>query len=394
MNTKHKRAAAALLAAAAAVALAVWLTSTRQPAEGATQKAEQPAAPSTRAGSDSLRYAEGAPQLTMIEARAIPSSALPLTDSLSARVAYDDDVTARIGVALSGRIVALKSAPGDRVKAGQVLAEIDSPDVGTAAADLGKARADEERKRLVMARAKGLVEGEAVAAKDWEAAQADYAQARAETARADLRLKNLNPHGLAVHGQRVSLASPVSGVVAERNATPALEVSPSLTAPLFVVTDPRHLWLMIDLPEKLLGRLKLGSAVAVESDAYPDERFAASVVQLGQVVDPNTRRVIVRARLDNPAGKLLPEMFVRASVLQDSGTGVRVPNSAIVNRGVYAFVFVETAPGDFQRRPVQLLTRGSDASFVGQGLQGGERIVVTGALLLDAELSARTGDGK
>jgi cobalt-zinc-cadmium efflux system membrane fusion protein len=63
-----------------------------------------------------------------------------------------------------------------------------------------------------------------------------------------------------------------------------------------------------------------------------------------------------------------------------------------VNRGVYAFVFVQPAPGEFQRRQVRLLTQGSDFSYVGEGLQGGESVVVSGALLLDAELSARTGD--
>jgi cobalt-zinc-cadmium efflux system membrane fusion protein len=141
-----------------------------------------------------------------------------------------------------------------------------------------------------------------------------------------------------------------------------------------------------------MSRVKRGDNVAVESDAYPDERFAARIVQLGQVLDPNTRRVVARARLDNASGKLLPEMFVRASVLQDSGSGVRVPNGALVNRGVHAFVFVETAPGQFQRRRVVLLTRGSDFSYVGEGLQGGERVVTTGALLLDAELAAPSGD--
>jgi len=387
MNFKKKRAGLALLATAA-VALAIWLIATRQPAQGTPLKTTQSAVPPTRNGPDRLHYPEGAPQLTMIQSREMSSSALPVTDSLNARVAYDEDVTARISVSFSGRIVALKAAPGARVKAGQALAEIDSADIGTANADLVKARADEVRKRLVMLRSKELVQGEAIAVKDWEAAEADHAQAQAETARAELRLKNLNPHGLAVRGQRVSLASPVDGVVAERNATPALEVSPSLTAPLFVVTDPRHLWLMIDLPEKLLGKVKLASAVRVESDAFPDEHFEGRIVQLGQVVDPNTRRVVVRARLDNPAGKLLPEMFVRASLLQDSGTGVQVPNSAIVTRGVYAFVFVETGPGAFERRQVQMLTRGSESSFVGEGLRGGERVVVTGALLLDPELSA------
>lgn len=390
MNMKKKWASITLLLVVTAV-LVLWLIGNRHPAQAPANQV-QASAPLMRSGPDTLHYRDGAPQLAMIQSQTISSSPVPATDPLSARVAYDEDVTARIGVGISGRIVAIKAAPGDVVKAGQVLAEIDSPDFGTAFADLNKARADEDRKRLVLERAKGLVPGEAIAAKDWEAAQADYTQARAEKVRAEQRVNNLNPHGLVVKGQRVSLASPMNGVVTERTATPALEVSPGLPVPLFVVTDTKRLWLMVDVPEKVLGRVKLGSSVTVESDAYPDERFTAKIVQLGQVVDPNTRRVVVRARLDNAASRLLPEMFVRASVLQDRGTGVRVPNSAIVNQGVYAFVFVQTAPGEFHRRQVKLLTRGSDFSYLREGIQGGESIVTTGALLLDAELSSRASD--
>lgn len=355
-------------------------------------KEDAPVPPAARGSANVLRYPEGAPQLLMIESQAIPASPVPLTDALNARLVYDEDATARIGVAISGRITAIKAAPGDSVKAGQVLAEIDSPDFGTANADLNKARADEERKRLVFERAKDLVQGEAIALKDWEAARADLALAKAETARAEQRLKNLNPRGLAIQGQRVSLTSPMDGVVTERTATQALEVNPALPAPLFVVTDPRRLWLMIDLPENLLASVKLGGPVEVESDAYPGARFPAKVVQLGRLVDINTRRVTVRARLDNPELKLLSEMFVRAYLLQDSGVGVRVPNSAIVNQGAYVFVYVQTAAGEFKRRKVTLLTRGGEFSYVGDGLKGGERIVTTGTLLLDAELTARASD--
>lgn len=336
---------------------------------------------------DTLRYSHSAPQLAMIEAQNIPASPVPLGDQLSAHLVYDEDVTARIGVSISGRIVALKAAPGDLVKAGQVLAEIDSPDVGTAYADINKAKADLDHKRRVYERAKDLGEGEAIAAKDVENAQADYVQAQAETARAELRLKNLNPNGMVIRGQRISLLSPMNGVVTERTATPALEVSPGMSSPLFVVTNPKQLWLMIDVPEKMLSQIKLGSTVAIESDAYPNEKFTAKIVQLGQAVDPNSRRITIRARLNNPDGKLLPEMFVRALVQQDSGTGVAVPNGALVTRGIYSFVFVQTAPGEFQQRKVKLLTRGSSVSYVGEGLKGGESIVTKGALLLDAELN-------
>lgn len=345
--------------------------------------------PSNGPANDSLRYPAGSPQLAMIHAEPLRLSAVPLAEALSARLAYDEDATARVSASVAGRIVALKAAPGDRVKAGQVLAEIDAPDFGTALADLQKARADEAHKRLVLERAQSLQPGEAIAARDVESARADLIQAQAETTRTEQRLKNLNPRGLPVQGQRVALTSPLDGVVTERNANPGLEVAPGMAGPLFVVTDPRRLWLLIDLPEKLIPRVRLGSSVVVESDAYGGQTFNAKVVQLGQVLDPNTRRAVVRARLDNAAGRLLPEMYVRALLLQDGGQGLAVPNSALINRGLYTYVFVQLADGTFKRREVKLLTHGSETSFVGAGLSDGEAVVVTGALLLDAEISSR-----
>ncbi len=133
---------------------------------------------------DRIQFPRGAPQLAMIQAQILPAVAMPAGDTLSARVVYDEDVTARIGVGVNGRVAAIKAAPGSPVRAGQVLAEIDSPDFGAALADLSKARADEERKRKAMERAKELVSGEAIAGKDSEAAQSDLDQAHAETSRA------------------------------------------------------------------------------------------------------------------------------------------------------------------------------------------------------------------
>ncbi|MEI7432373.1 MAG: efflux RND transporter periplasmic adaptor subunit, partial [Betaproteobacteria bacterium] len=88
------------------------------------ENAESAVPSATRVGSDILRYPADAPQLSMIQSKSIQPSPMPLTDALSARLGYDEDATARIGVGFSGRIVALKSAAGDSVKAGQVLAEI------------------------------------------------------------------------------------------------------------------------------------------------------------------------------------------------------------------------------------------------------------------------------
>lgn len=342
--------------------------------------------------SGSIRFVAGAPQLAMLQTQSLPLVPIPLSEQLSARVTYDEEVTARIGVSFSGRILALKAAPGDTVTPGQVLAVIDSPDFGTAYADLNKARADEKRKQLALKRAKDLVPGEAISTRDWEAVQSEYAQAQAETIRAEQRIKNLNPHGLKIVGQQVSLASPLQGVITERTASPALEISPNLTAPLFVVTDPKRLWVSIDLPESLLSKVQLGGVISIQSDAFPDHKFVGKIIQLGQTMNPNTRRANVLARVDNPEGKLLPEMFVRASVLQADGQGVRVPNQALITRGLYTYVFVEQAVGDFTLRRVKPIKRGVDFSYIGEGLGGDEKVVTRGALLLEAEFLASLGE--
>jgi cobalt-zinc-cadmium efflux system membrane fusion protein len=367
------------------IAIGGWLTirSLRTP---------EPTASSARApikvAADTVAFEPQAPQLAMIRAQPAPALEMPVADALAARVTYDDDATARLFAPVAARIVALEARPGDQVRKGQVLARVDAPDFGTARADLAKARADEERKRLAFERARELGPGEGIAIKDLEAARADYEAASAETARAAQRVRNLNPLSLPVDGQRVAITSPLSGVVAERNASPALEVAPGSQSPLFVVTDLRRLWLLIDVPERLLPLIKAGARVSIESDAYSGEPVDARIVQVGPTVDPNTRRVVARARIDNIEGKLLPEMFVRALVLQDAGRAVRVPNSAIVTAGIYSYVYVESAPGRFERRKVELALRGADSSYVSRGLQANEKVVVAGALLLDAEIVA------
>ncbi len=388
LNGKQK---ALVLLVLALILIAIWLFIGNGKKNNPAKSAQNAPVPEViTAGS--LRYETGAPQLALIKSQDIPLSSIPMADELSARISYDDDVTARLTPSFSGRILEIKAAPGDIVKTGQVLAVIDSPDFGLAQADVTKARADEKRKQLALKRAKDLVPGEAISNRDYESIQADYAQAQAETARAEQRLKNLNPHDLKIIGQKVIMASPMNGVVTERNASAAQEVSPGMTSPLFVVTDPKRLWLYIDLPETYLGQIKIGSDVSVTSDAYPEQIFKAKVTQLGQVINPNTRRATVLARIDNQEGKLLPEMFVRAAVLQNSGQGVRVPNESLIIRGIYTYVFVENKPGEFSLRQVKLLKRGIDFSYVGAGLKGDERVVTKGALLLDAELISRAGE--
>lgn len=360
---------------------------------GSTRTGSTPAAaevalvPATAKTPNVLKFDAGAPQLAALRIAAVEEAPLPVAEPLNGRIAYNEDATARISSPVAGRITSLRAVPGDRVAKGALLATIDAPDLAAAIADLRKAESDELRKKLSMERAQKLFDAEVVPRKDLETAAADQAAAHAETGRARLRLRNLAPESGA--GSGLALRSPVSGVVADRKANPSMEVQPGMADPLFVVTDLAHLWVLIDLPERYLSKVSTGLDVTVAVDAYPGETFRARVARIGQVMDPVSRRVQVRCDLPNPEGLLKPEMFARVSLLtRDGQRALRVPGSALVTEGLFSYVFVETSSGTFTRRKVELSVQDREYAYLGSGVNRGERVVVSGALLLQSELAS------
>lgn len=330
----------------------------------------------------------------MLRVAVVHAQPLPLAEPLSAHLAYDEDHTARLLPSWAGRIARVNVAVGDAVKAGQALAEVDSPDFGSAQADLAKAESDLALKQHALARAQELLDATVIARKDYEQARADCEQAQAEAQRARLRVAHLLPSGQVQRGERIPLSTPLAGWVTERAATPGLELGAGATAPLFVVSDLRHLWLTIDLPEHLLSQLHVGAAVQVTVDAWPDEAFTARLDRIGLVVDPNTRRVPVRAVLDNADLRLKPEMYARVVVPRPDNTqAIAVPNSALVGQGYDTQVFVQTGEGRYERRVAQVALRGNDRSYLASGVHDGESVVVQGALLLAAQLSDAPASG-
>lgn len=338
---------------------------------------------------DVLRFAAGAPQLSMLHILAAPLMPVPLAEPLNARIVFDESATARIASPVAGRIVSLSAQPGDTVKAGQPLAVIDAPDLGSAQADLVKAKADERRKSLALARATELFKGDVLPRKDLESIEADFEQARAESQRAALRLANLNPRNAHLSGQRMVLSAPLAGIVAERKANPAMQVRPDLPDPLFVITDLERVQVVVDVPEAHLAKIGVGQRIGVQVDAYPDERFAGRVERIVPGVDPATRRVQVRCSVENVDARLRPEMYARATLLADEHrTAVRVPNAALVTQGVQHFVFVEREPGVLVRRGVELAVQDREYSYLSAGVAQSERVVTSGALLLASELAS------
>jgi len=335
---------------------------------------------------DTVHFDPGAAQLASIRVEAATLAPVPLGEPLHARLAYNDNLTARVFAPIAGRITRLSLQVGDRVRAGQVLLALDAPELAAAVADLRKARAEDERRRLALERAQRLFDAGVMPRRELEGAQAEADVARAEAQRAERRLRNLS--ATDADSAAYTLRSPLDGVVAERRVNPGMEVRPDLPDPLFVITETSRLWVLIDLPERELALVRPGQRALVRADAWPTERFIATIERIGERVDPATRRVEVRAVVDNLERRLKPEMYVQVTLLPDQGQqAVRLPNASLVTQGLYSYVFVEGPPGFFRRRKVTLGVQDRTHAFVTEGVEAGESVVTTGALLLNSELA-------
>ena len=348
----------------------------------------EPAAKPVAARNNELRFAANSPQLNFIKVEPVVMLPEPLLDPLSARIAYDENHTARVSSPIAGRITRILVQPGDRVAAGQLLVTLDAPDFAAAVADVDKSAADLQLKQRAHARAKELLEAGVVARKDFEAAESDARQAEAENTRAKQRLRNLDNGGARGGGGSFELRAPIAGVVAERNVNPGFEVRPDQPNPLFVITDPTHLWVIVDLPEINIGAVHVGQDVIVEVDAYPERRFQAQVSSINEVLDPATRRIQVRCTIANPLRLLKPEMYARVTPIAGKQELLpRIANSALITEGLYSYVFVEKEAGVFERRRVELGLQGRSVTYVKAGLKADDRVVTGGALLLNSELA-------
>jgi cobalt-zinc-cadmium efflux system membrane fusion protein len=333
-----------------------------------------------------LRFEPGAPQLSYLKIQVAEVAPEPLIEPLTGRIAYDDNRTARVSSPIDGRVSRIEVQLGQKVTRGTVLAWLDAPDYAQAVADLRRDEIEVKQRQLVFERAKLLFDGEVMPRKEFEAAEADLREAEVELARARKRVEALGQDGLSARGE-FALRAPLAGVVTERAINPGTQAGPDTGKPLFVISDPDRLWVAVDLPEHNLGVLAAGQRVSVEADAYPGKMFEATVVNVGDVLDAATRRVQVRCALDNPGRLLKPEMYARVTPLAASGAQlVRLPNAALVTVGVESYAFVEREPGVLERRKVVTALQGRDFSFLRDGIAPGERVVVSGALLLNAEL--------
>ena len=308
--------------------------------------------------------------------------------TLPATVEADPAKLVRVLSPITGRIASLDKGLGDAVKPGDVLARIDSPDLMQAVSDAQKAKAALAMARQALARQRELGASEIAAKRDIEQAENDFEQATSEAARADAKLAQLGAAGAPLAGQArpqgpvLSVRSPIAGRVVDLNAAQGGYWNDT-TAALMTVADLSTVFVSASVGEQDLGALFVGQSATVVFDAFPGEPMKAQVRYIGELLDPDTRKVKVRMLFDNRGGRLRPGMFAKATFFTKPHRGLLVPSGSLVQSGFHSRVFVEVSPWRFEPRVVQLGPKIGDSVEIVAGLKSGERVVVNDGVLLN-----------
>jgi cobalt-zinc-cadmium efflux system membrane fusion protein len=330
-----------------------------------------------------------------IKVEEVKPQTLGETLTVTATIRPDADRLAHVAARVEGRIVAVPAKLGDKVRAGQTLATLDSVAVGEAhaawieaQAELGIAQADYKR-------AEALNVEEIIPRKDYLRAKADRDKAAAALRAATDRLRLLggspNASGTAVSA--FSVTAPFAGTVIEKKATLGELASPSES--MFSVADLSRVWIQADLPESALAKVRVGADAKVTVPAYPDEVFSGRVGHIGASLDKDTRTVAARIEVANGDGRLKPEMFATASieVAGDKREVISLPDAAIVLMDGRPTVFVH-AQGAYEAREVEPGERSGGRTVLKSGLLAGDQVVTSGAYALKArKLKSQLGHG-
>jgi len=395
MEKKKMSKTTVVLIATVAVGVVGVLVSRGRASSSAEGKAEAALAVNQQAPANkTLQLSAGARARNPVKVAPAELTKLAGDIQVVGTVTFHEDHFAVVGPLVTGRISKLIAGVGDKVRRGQVIAEIESSEVGQARADYVSAKARSGAADANLSRETDLAEKKISSVREREQAHAQSVTEQAGVRAAVMRLRaiGLTPSDIVEAekhdlGGRVQIRAPISGTVIERKVTLGQAVERATDA--FKIADTSHVWVSLDLYEKDLARVHVGQEVEMRTDARPGELFRGRVAFIVPVIDEATRTAKVRLEFPNPNGALHAGQLVTARIVADPKQAVSevlaVPRSAIEQVEGKTVVFVQSGDG-FERRNVMLGTSGGDHVEVRKGLTAGEVVAVDGAFLLKSEL--------
>jgi membrane fusion protein, heavy metal efflux system len=326
------------------------------------------------------------------------------------KIAVDEDISTPIFSPYAGRVVKLLVKPSDIVDRGQPLFIVEATDTVqalndfvTALSTLNTARSKLNLAQIVEKRQDDLYAGKAVPLKDWQQAQSDLtaaqndmrsAETAVEAAHNRLRILGRSEEQIATFQQTRQISAdtpiyaPIGGTVVQRKVGPGQFISSGSSDPVFVIGDLSTVWLTAFVRESEAADVHVGQDIDFTVLAIPGRTFKARLDYVAAAIDPSTRRLLVRATIDNKDGLLKPEMFASVTIYTGGDhPSVGVPKQALIYEGEHVRLWVAHDDQSIELREIETGLTNGDLVEVRSNLKTGEKVVTKGSLFIDRAAS-------
>ena len=321
----------------------------------------------------------------MIALDTVRTAAIDNQLTLSGEISFNENNVIKLFPRSSGQVTESRVTVGDKVSKGQTLAVIRSADVAGNYSDLSGAEAD-------VAIAQRQLDNTSSLYKSGIASEKDYAEAKQNLLKAEAAKEKIQSL-LAINGAGsktgggYTVSSPIDGYIVEKNINAGSFIRPDMGNNLFTISDLKNVWVWANVFETDIPRIKTGSSVQVSTLAYPGKIFNGKVDQISEVLDPTNKAMHVRVSLDNSALLLKPEMFAKVQVSDvQQQTAICIPTKALISEDGKDFVIVYKDNSHMSIAEVKIMKTLGDITYLYEGVNPGQLLVVKNQLLLFQQL--------
>ena len=355
------------------------------------------------------RYSPTEAQWAMLTVEPVAAQVFRAEHTTEGRISINEDGATPVFSPYAGRVTRLMAKPGDVVQKGQPLFFIEASDMvqaqndfAAAVAGLNRARSRLTLTEIVEKQNRTLYESKAGSLREHQTAQADLAQARSEVRTAEAALEaSRNRLGLlgktddeiATFQEKgkinpeTPIYAPIAGTVVQRKVGPGQYVSYTSTGsidPVFTIGDLSTVWVVAYVRESEAHKVRAGQPIEFSVLAYKDKTFKATVAYVAAALDPTTRRLMIRATIDNADGRFKPEMFASVVIVTEDGdNAMAVARDAVIFEADSARVWVAREDKSIELRQIRTGSASGKMIQVLDGLQPGDKIVTRGSLFAD-----------
>ncbi|MVM40881.1 efflux RND transporter periplasmic adaptor subunit [Spirosoma sp. HMF3257] len=299
--------------------------------------------------------------------------------TLVGKVVADENRVIKVFPLVGGNVEDVKVELGDYVRKGQTLASIRSGEVADLERQAIQAQSDLLLAEKNMRVAQDLFETKLTSQREVVAAQKEVEKAQAEAN----RVKEVSQiYGIG-KSSMYTVKAPIDGYVIEKNINRDMQLRSDNADNLFTIGQISQVWVLANVNESDIGQVRTGMEASVQTLSYPDEYFSGKVDKIYTVLDPNTKAMTIRIRLNNQGLKLRPEMHSTVTLrYEDGGQLATVPSDAVIFDRSKQYVMVFRSPSDIETREVDILKSLGDRAYIKQGIKAGEKVISKNQLLV------------